>query len=211
MYLKRERVRQSGSIRLLFYQRVIGRVGFMMEVFPADSVLRRMFTTSLWGVVLMNRKGSFTLGKEVPFWIIFTFILPVLFLLGGFAASTYKNTMVSVPAELSSELVSLRFTQSPDCFAYTDAEREVVMAGVIDLSTFNAERMVRCYNSEMGGGSKTFNFRLKLVGMDREVITRNYYYHNKDKLTLFKDVIVYDGKTFSKDQLVIYVQERIAP
>ena len=159
----------------------------------------------------MNRKGSFTLGKEVPFWIIFTFILPVLFLLGGFAASTYKNTMVSVPAELSSELVSLRFTQSPDCFAYTDAEREVVMAGVIDLSTFNAERMVRCYNSEMGGGSKTFNFRLKLVGMDREVITRNYYYHNKDKLTLFKDVIVYDGKTFSKDQLVIYVQERIAP
>ncbi len=153
-----------------------------------------------------NKRGQFELRKAI-YWTISIIILTI-FLLGAFLVlAGYQNKMTVVPAKLRSELISLRFTNSPECFALE--EKEVVVHGAIDPGKFTRERLDRCYSTEKKKGFKTFNFRLRLESSGEELITNNYFHQDKDDLTLFKEVLVKRQGRLEKDRLIIYVQEKI--
>lgn len=157
----------------------------------------------------LNKKGDFSIGSKWPFWIAFTFIIALLFVGFGCTTAIYKNKLVSVPAELRVELLTLRFTNNPDCFAYVDEVSGRVLSGVVDIRKFTEENLNNCYRTDQKKGIKDFNFRLRLEQGGEEIITNKYFYHDKDELTILKEVLVKKDNHFTKDNLIIFVQEKI--
>lgn len=153
-----------------------------------------------------NKKGQFELRKVI-YWTIAGFVITMLVLTFSFTIAGYKNKLVHVPPKLSSTFIALRFTNVQECFAVE--EEGIVIPGSIDSDKFTKERLNQCYATEEKKGFKTFNFRLQLESTSEELITNNYFHHDKDDLTLFKEVLVKRHDYLEKDRLIIYVQEKI--
>lgn len=129
----------------------------------------------------------------------------VLFLWFGFVLVTYSSRATAVPTQLQAELISLRFTNNPDCFAYVDENTGRVYSGIIDLKKFNEENMDRCYKTGDLQGLYSFNFRLNLTTSRKEVVSDRYRYH--DDFSILKEVLIKENNKLRKDQMVIYVQK----
>lgn len=152
----------------------------------------------------MTEEGIFDVARKIIFWSIAILMITVVMLTFAFVIGGYKNKLIKVPSELQAELIALRFTHNPDCFA---AEKGgVTMPGVIDAAKFTKERLQLCYDTEPREGIKTFNFRLELRD-GNQVITDNYF-HN-DKFRMQKEVVVWRDGKIAQDQLRIYVQEKV--
>ena len=142
----------------------------------------------------------------------FFFIGAGLFLVGmifffAFVISDYHNKIVQVPNQLRAELISMRFGNIPECFAYEDPITKRVYPGVIDLAMFTNDTMFRCYHTEEREGFKDFNFGLHLKDHKKSLRTNNYF--NKDDFAIFRKVLVHDGTDVNSDLLEVYVQVRI--
>ena len=161
--------------------------------------------------MFMNRKAdsAFEVSKKSFYWIIGSILIGIAIGTVVFLFSGYKNQLQAVPPQLPAEFISLRFTNIPECFAYVDKNTRQVRTGTIDLSKFNQETLNACYRTDSEKGIKTFNFRLSLKNTARELTTNKYYNHDRDDLTMEKDVFVFDGGKFQRDILTIYVQEKI--
>lgn len=154
----------------------------------------------------MNKKADLSLSKSI-FWTIMAVIITMIVFFFAFIIANYKNSLTNVPPQLPAELISLRFTSLPECFAYE--EGRMVLHNVIDMNKFNEGQLSKCYRTEEVGGFKTFNFRLRLEESGEEIITDKYYHYDKDDFTVFKEVLLKKGGKLEKDMLKIYVQERI--
>ena len=158
----------------------------------------------------MNTKGSaFELASKSIFFLIAGIIITMVLLVFFLTLGSYKSNLISIAPEIQTELISLRFTNSQDCFAYQDQSTNRVQPGIIDFTKFNQETINKCYFTDPERGIKEFNFKFKLERSGQEVITNNYFKNENDKLTLFKEVVVRYKGVLSKDRLIIYVQEKI--
>mgnify|MGYP007123674610 CR=1 FL=1 len=158
----------------------------------------------------MNKKGEgYESGRKYLFWLAFVGIAACLFLAFGAFSAIHKNKITYVPPELHSETIALRFTNNPGCFAFEDEFTQKINSGTIDLKKFNKEQLNNCYLTSPKKGIKEFNFLLKLENKEVQIHTNNYFLHDNDDLTLFKQVLVNDNGVISKDTLIIYVQEKI--
>lgn len=153
-------------------------------------------------------KGQFDVASKTIYWMIVGFTVSMLIIAFAFLISGYKEKLTGIPGELKADFISLRFVNNPDCFAYQDPNTNQLYLGSIDLTKFTQDRLDDCYKTPQELGYHNINFRLKLQTTTApELITNNYY--NVDHFTLRKNVMVWDGKTFTKDELLIYVQEAI--
>jgi len=152
----------------------------------------------------MTEEGIFDVARKLMFWTIAIFMITIVIFTFAFVIGGYKNKLIKVPSELQAELIALRFTNSPDCFAAE--QRGVVLAGVIDAAKFTKESLQACYNTEPRERVKTFNFRLELKN-GKMILTDNYF-HN-DKFVLQKEVLVLQDGQLKNDQLIVHVQEKI--
>ena len=126
----------------------------------------------------------------------------------AFIISSYKGKLTIVPTELQAELISLRFTNIDECFAYKDNATHRVFPGIIDMDKFTDEQFKMCYLTEDTKGIKTYNFRLKLEREGIQIMSNNYFHD--DDFTIFREVLVRrDDNIIQKDRLLIYVQEKI--
>ena len=158
--------------------------------------------------MLADRKAQFELARKTIYWMIAALIISMLVLAFALILGNYTGKLTSVPKELQAELISQRFANVPECFAYQDNLTGKVFSGMIDLMKFTEEQMKQCYITDKEAGIKQFNFRLKLAKAGKEVSTNNYYNH--DDFTIYKEVLVRNEKgEVAKDQLMIYVQEKI--
>jgi hypothetical protein len=151
----------------------------------------------------MNKTAvsSFTNASFLIFFVVIAFATTLL--IGIFLAliGSYEAGLIDVPGKFEAEVISLRFTNNPKCFAYQENDR--VFVGVIDFEKFNNEQMESCYKTET---KDEINFRLQLgSNLDNSVETNNY--RNVDTFTIVKDVVVRDSGSFSGDKLFIYVQD----
>ncbi len=149
-----------------------------------------------------TRKSIFwTLAGVVITIVVFAFVLGI---------SGYLNQLTYVPEKLRAEIISLRFANIPQCFAYQDSETGRVYPGVIDLSKFTNEQMnLSCYHTESEKGYEDYNFRLKLQKNGAEVLSNNYFNKGGDDFTLFRKVAVKNNQTLTEDELYIFVQVKI--
>lgn len=150
-----------------------------------------------------NRKGQVLM--ESVFMLVAMVVFVGLFLWLGFVFVTYSNRATAVPSQLQAELVSLRFTNNPDCFAYVDENTGRIYSGIIDLNKFNEEKMNSCYKTGDLQGLFSFNFRLNLTESRKEVVSDRYRY--RDDFSILKEVLVKEDNKLRKDQMVIYVQK----
>lgn len=158
----------------------------------------------------MNRKGEaspFDVARKAIYWLIAGTIITMVVFVYAFSLVGYKNQLVYIPPQLPAELISLRFTNIPECFAYQDAATGRVYPGIIDLNKFNDGVMEDCYHTEAEKGYEDYNFRLQLEKKGNTIRTNNYF--NKDDFTIIKKVLVKDGMNLVEDNLLIYVQEKI--
>ena len=157
----------------------------------------------------MNRKAEleFDVARKNVYWMIAGFVIAIIILAFAFTLGTYTTKLTAVPREISAELLALRFTAIPECFAYVDPHTQQAVSGTIDLSRFTPTQMNTCYAPEAQSGFKTFNFRLRLEQGQQEITTNNYFH--EDDFILIKEVRVYDAGTVRKDRLFIHVQEKI--
>ncbi|PIN73518.1 hypothetical protein COV20_04820 [Candidatus Woesearchaeota archaeon CG10_big_fil_rev_8_21_14_0_10_45_16] len=145
-------------------------------------------------------------GKTI-FWGIVIFVVSIIIIAFTIMISSYKDRITGVPGELKADLISQRFTNTADCFAYQDPVTKRTHAGVIDLSKFNDEQMAHCYKTPEEEGFRTFNFGLHLVDTGQETKTNNYFQVKTYRFT--KEVMVWDGSEMKKDVLEIFVQESL--
>ena len=156
----------------------------------------------------MNKKGQFEAARKTIFWLIMGFIITMIIIAYAILLAGYRNKLTYTPPDMKAEFIALRFSNIPECFAYSDPVNGRVYPGVIDINKFTKEQMDKCYFTEENEGYKDYNFGLSLKNQGKEVITNNYF--NKDDFTIIKTVLVVtENGTWMDDTLYVYVQEKI--
>ncbi len=157
----------------------------------------------------MNKKGvsAFDLAGKSVYWTISVVVLTGVILAFIGMLASYSADLRKVPEGLEVELISLRFTNSPDCFTYQDEKNGRIYPLVIDLSKFTQKRMGNCYatSEDPKIGFKQFNFALELSG--KEVFSNNF--GGKEDFVLKKIVYLKKENGLEKAILKIKVQEKI--
>ena len=156
----------------------------------------------------MNSRGQFDVARKTIYWAIISVVITMIVMAYAFIVVGYKERLTAYPPELTAELISLRFTSLPECFAYQDALQRV-HKNTLDLEKFSVERMNDCYSTEKEFGYRDMNFRLQLASDATKSLQTNNYY-NVDHFTLHRDILVYNDGKAAKDELLIYVQNGIA-
>lgn len=131
-------------------------------------------------------------------------VLTLIIFVFAFFIAGHRDRLTAVPAELKGELISLRFTNNQNCFAYQDSLTKRIYPGIIDLSKFTEDQLHRCYNTNLETGGQDFNFRLQLG--DKEIKTNNYFFI--DHFTIEKKVLVQENNQRKEATLNIFVQAR---
>ena len=154
----------------------------------------------------MDSRAQFDIRYSI-YWVITLVVITFTIFAIALLLSGYIAQLTQQPASVQSSLLISRFGMMPECFAYQYPDGTVKEQS-IDLSHFTNEQMARCYITPQEKGYKTFNFRIKLLKHDKEVISNNYHFNDADDLTLFREMNVWNGTVFMPDMMVIYVQER---
>ena len=157
---------------------------------------------------LINKKAAspFENIQTMIFFTVMMFAVSILVFTFTFLLNSYETGLTSVPGKFRAEVLSLRFTNNADCFAYQDLPTQRLFTGVIDLSKFNDLQLALCYKTNEQTGKDELNFRLQLESNPNYSVKTNNYF-NVDTFTLIKEVIIKDGTNFKKDKLLIYVQD----
>lgn len=150
----------------------------------------------------MNKKAQFEAARKTIYWMMAGVVITIVVIAFVMILVNYQGKLMSVPPTLKGELISSRFVNAPECFAYEDAVSGRIFPGVIDLNKFNEEVLESCYKS---GDTKNFNFQLVLD--DKKLETDEWF--NKVDFTLFKSVLVKEMDGMKPAVLKIYVQEKI--
>ena len=156
-----------------------------------------------------GKKGQFAVARKTIYWMIAGVIMAVIIIAFAGMIAGYKNKLTAIPMEVKAELIALRFTNIPECFAYMDSETQRISPGSIDLTKFNEEHLTgSCYYTEKAKGYKDFNFKFVLhSGVAPEIHTNNYFGVGSHKIR--RNVRVWKDGAFTSDRLTIYVQEKI--
>lgn len=162
----------------------------------------------------MNRKAQFEAARKTIYWMMAGVVITIVVIAFAMIMASYQSKLMEVPPRLRAELISLRFLNTPECFAYEDEISGRIFPGVIDLSRFNEETLGECYKS---GSIKNFNFQLVLddkmpggraSGTTKVALETDEWFNRVD-YTLFKEVLVKKGDELKSATLKIYVQEKI--
>ena len=166
----------------------------------------------------MNKKGAFNLATKTIYWMIAAFVISMLIVAFVLLVTGYLGKLTYVSPILKGGLISLKFVNNADCFAYQDPVSERVFPGTIDLTKFTSERMDECYRTGKDKdspdykpsedfGYRDFNFQLQLLNTNRNVETNNFF--TAGQVFYDQEVLVKDGDTIIKDTLRVIVQETI--
>ena len=147
----------------------------------------------------MNSKAQFEIRKTI-YWAISMSIITLVIFAIAFQMISFQKNIVKAPDRMQAEFLSLRFINSPDCFAYQNGDR--TYPGVIDSQKFTEETLRKCYpvNSK-----KDINVGLKLKNSNKEITNIKYYINHRD-FTLQKSVLVKRGKKITPELLEIGIQ-----
>lgn len=156
----------------------------------------------------LNKKassGGYTIARKMIFWmfimvIITIAIIALVFLLGG-----YQNSLANIPGEFKAEVISSRFLENPDCFAYVDPITQRTYPNVMDLQKVTREQIDACYYTGEEAGYKEIQFELFLPSKNIRLATNDFF--KKVDFTLRETVLLRDGDTIEPALLILYVQE----
>jgi len=151
----------------------------------------------------MLKKGQFDVARKTIYWMLAGVVIAVVLLAFVLILADYKYDLTYISPNLKASMISLRFTNIPECFAYQDEETGRVYPGIIDLSKFTEEQMENCYKTN---SVSQINFKLKLQNKGLEVLTNNYRNNPAPNILTPVNILVKDGEEISGDILEYGVQ-----
>jgi hypothetical protein len=157
----------------------------------------------------INKKGNLDIARKMIFWLVLSMMITGMTFVFIALLSMIESSSVLVPRELKGELISLRFANSPDCFAFQDKINGRIYPGIIDLEKFNSIQLnVNCYNLDEGTAAQQYNFQISLQNQGSSIETEMYA-EGTDIFIIKKGVLIKERDIFSKDVLIIKGIEKI--
>ena len=150
----------------------------------------------------------FDVARKSIFWMIAAVLISLMVTGLVFLIADFRGSVTDVPGATKANLIALRFTTIPDCFAYQDERTGRVYSNILDETKWNAEQLNRCYSTEYQNGKNDINFRLQLKDSPLPELLTAHYFH-LDDYTIEKSVLVRNGDTVRKEILRISVQEDV--
>ena len=158
---------------------------------------------------MKNKKAqSGIIMRKTWYILIISVLLAVLFLYLTWSFFKYDTHLTRISPQIESTILSSRFINSPNCFAYQDPITERVYPGLIDLDRFNNKIIQECYYSNT---TKHYQFQLKLTDLkskDTQTIQTKEWY-NVPSFTLTQPVQIKKQNEVLNGQLLIFVQKPI--
>lgn len=160
-------------------------------------------------IITLNKKGNLDIARKMIFWLVLSMMVTGMTFAFISLLSMIESSSVLVPRELKGELISLRFSNSPDCFAFQDEINGRIYPGIIDLSKFNSNQLnFNCYNLDEGTAAQQYNFKISLQDQGSSIETKMYA-EGTDLFIIKKGVLIKEGNIFTKDVLIIKGIEKI--
>ncbi len=161
----------------------------------------------------MNKKGEdeqvYEAARKPLFYVLIMIIITGIILVFAFYLHGYNTKITQIPPLLEAELIANRFYNNPDCFAYLDEDSNLIKSNSIDLSKFNEEQLLSCYQTETldNRGRKQYNFGITLKSKNLFLRTNNYY--KKIDFSWDQPILVWKEDHFELDTLKIEVQKEV--
>ena len=142
----------------------------------------------------------------MPFLIVFSVVVGVIFAIFIFLVNTYASSNVDIPEEINEYVLYQRFLRNPSCFIYEDiAGRSYPLH--IDMVKFNQNRIERCYTSFGNKDFIAFKLKLSYDGKEQSIKTDNWDDAlGPDKRETIKGIIVHIGKNTFGGEMAIEMQ-----
>lgn len=153
--------------------------------------------------IFFGRKGDIS-GRKVIFYIVFSFIAAIVFLLVVYMVTSDKSKITEILPGLEEYLLIQRFLTSPNCFAYQDADSGKVYAWTIDLQKFNENNLNKCYSAS-DTKVKAFRLSLSYGTLKTAISTKNWEGFLKKGET--RQVYIYDRGQIKTGELFIEIQD----
>ena len=150
----------------------------------------------------------FDVARKSIFWMIAAALIALMVMGLVFLIADFRGSITDVPGATKANLIALRFTTIPDCFAYQDEKTGRVYVGTVDEAKWNTEQLNRCYSTGYQNGKNDINFRLQLKDSPLPELLTAHYFH-LDDYTIEKSVLVRNGDEIRKGTLLISVQEDV--
>ncbi len=151
----------------------------------------------------------FDVARKTIYWTLIIFVITMIILAFWFTIGNFRSKATYLPLTTKAELLSQRFINSPDCFAYVDTEMGKVYGSTIDLIKFTVEGINLCYKEDVFRGMN-FQFTLETVGGQKTIVKTEDWYTKPDLTLPPKAVRVITGPSAEMEgKLTITVQENI--
>ena len=156
----------------------------------------------------MNKKAAEAVGSYSLFLMIASIALVMIALTTSLFMFSYKSSLTETSPVLESTILSSRFFNQKECFAYQDSISERTYSKVIDYNKFTKQILDSCYPTKT---TKDFQFQLKLKNLDtnEEKTLQTLEWYNVPKFTLKQNLIIKKGDEQFNGQLLIIVQTPI--
>lgn len=151
----------------------------------------------------------FDVARKTIYWTLIIFVITMVILAFWFTIGNFRSKATYLPLTTKAELLSQRFINSPDCFAYLDTETGQVLGSTIDVTKFIEERINSCYQEDVFKGMN-FQFTLETIGGQKTIVKTEDWYTKPDLTLPPKAVRIITGPSAEMEgKLTITVQEKI--
>lgn len=151
----------------------------------------------------MRDKKAQISGRKMLFYAIFAFMAAITFLFTIHYVGSQRSEIAKPPFGVPDYLVSYRFLNSPDCFAYEDQESDRAYPWTIDLGKFNPKNLNNCYNTK-DTKVKAYRFTLSFRDYKSTIATSNWEGFLKKAET--KTVSVYNNDRLESTEAELFIE-----
>lgn len=151
----------------------------------------------------------FDVARKTIYWTLIIFVITMVILAFWFTVGNFRSKATYLPLITKAELLSQRFINSPDCFAYVDIKTGQVLGSTIDIIKFTEERINACYQEDVFKGMN-FQLTLETAGGQKTIVKTGDWYTKPDLTLPPKAVRIITGPSAEmKGKLTITIQEKI--
>ncbi|MBR9706319.1 hypothetical protein GOV14_04740 [Candidatus Pacearchaeota archaeon] len=98
---------------------------------------------------MKSKRGTENWSMDTfPFWMIFAIILAFTAIFFIWVIAPFAVKIAIIPEGVETHIISQRFWNSPDCFAYKDETSGRVYQKLLDYNKFTEDQIKTCYKTD---------------------------------------------------------------
>jgi|SRR3989338_3732083 len=142
-------------------------------------------------------------GRKLIYYLIAIPVIVAGFFIVVWLVSSNKSNLSEIPSGVEDYLMSQRFLNSPDCFAFSENDAKRAHFWLFDLSKFTQETLDKCYNSD-NTKVNAYRFTISYGSQKITLNTKNWEGYFKKAET--KQIYLLNNGNIQKAELFIETQ-----